>query len=106
MDATDKVVQLTVTDSSGDWVAPDLLQDAALAALRKQMDVRVSLEAVEHLDASALQILMALGASLERDAHKLELIEPPPALERWFQLAGATALLHPGCDAPTSAEVS
>ena len=106
MDAVDKAVQLTVTESSGDWIPPDLLQEAAIAAWRKGTDVKVSLESVEHLDASALQILIALAASLQRDSHKLELIDPPAALERWFRLTGATAWLRPTSDASTPAEVS
>jgi len=102
----DKAIKLTVTDSSGDWIPSDLLQDSALAAWRKGKNVKVSLESVEHLDASALQILVALANSLQRDSHKLELVNLPAALERWFCLAGATALLPPSCDGPTHAEVS
>jgi anti-anti-sigma regulatory factor len=106
MDPADTAVQLTVTDSSGDWIPPDSLHESAIEAWRQGMDVKVSLESLEHLDASALQILIALAASLQRDAHRLELANPPAALERWFSLAGATALLRPAPKAPTNAEVS
>lgn len=104
MNTVDKAVRISVTDSSGDWIPPDLLQDSALAAWRMGMDVTVSLESVEYLDATALQILIALATALERDLHKLELVNLSTALVRWFCLAGATSLLPPAIAVLTHAE--
>ena len=47
-------------DRSGDWMPAEELRAAALDALSQEKDVVLNLGNVDHLDASALQILLAL----------------------------------------------
>ncbi len=107
MDAAQtSTARLTASDGSGNWISPDQLWTSALAIAREGGDVNVPLDGLEHLDASALQILLALAAELRRTGHNLELAGPQAALERWFEIAGAAALLRPASATPTNAEVA
>ena len=107
MDAgQESTTQLTATGSSGDWLPSDELQSSAVAALSGNLDVHVFLESVDHLDASALQLLLALAAELRKGGRRLELVRPSGALERWFHYAGASALLQKTGEARASAKVA
>jgi len=86
---------LNAVDGSGDWTAPEQFRDLALGSLEKDYDLRVLVGSVEHLDASALQILLALSSELNARGRTLTLMEPVPALRSWFAYAGAAELLPP-----------
>lgn len=53
-------------------------------------EVTVNLGKVDHLDASALQILLALDAEQQRQGRHLKLANASPHLRQWFEYAGAT----------------
>lgn len=64
------------------------LREAALAALSRGKDVILNLDRVDHLDASALQILLALHAALKMRGQNLLLLKASPRLRKWFEFAG------------------
>jgi hypothetical protein len=73
----------------GDWMPSDEFCAAAATAANSNADVLVNLEGLEYLDASALQIILALSAEQKKRARKLSLIHASPALLRWFEYTGA-----------------
>jgi len=76
-------------DHSGEWMSADDLQAAAMAASGQNRDVIVDLGSLHHLDASALQILLALDREQKQRGHKLELVHASPQMREWFAYAGA-----------------
>ena len=76
-------------ERSGDWMPADELRAAALAALEAGNDVSLHLGGIDHLDASALQILLALDAEQKVQGRHLELANAAPHLRQWFEYAGA-----------------
>lgn len=74
----------------GDWLPRDEFLKAAVDAAAAAADVVVSLEGIDYLDASALQILLALHAEQKRKSRHLLLTNASPALRRWFEYAGAS----------------
>ncbi len=76
-------------DRSGDWMPVQELRDAALGAIEVGSDVTLNLGGIDHLDASSLQILLALEAEQKRRGRQLELANPSPHLLQWFEYAGA-----------------
>jgi len=82
-------------DRSGDWMPADELRAAALSALDAGSDVTLHLGQVDHLDASALQILLALVAEQKRRGRQLELADASPHLRQWFEYAGAAEEFFP-----------
>ena len=75
-------------ERSGDWMPAEELRTAALAASGESKDVIVNLGKVDHLDASALQILLALDAKQKRQGHHLQLANASAHLRQWFEYAG------------------
>ncbi|MGA9069681.1 MAG: STAS domain-containing protein [Terracidiphilus sp.] len=82
-------------DRSGDWMASDELRAAALSAVEAGSDVTLQLGGIDHLDASALQILLALNAEQKRRGRQLELAGASPQLRQWFAYAGAAEEFFP-----------
>jgi len=76
-------------ERSGDWMPVEELQKAALEALQQGGDITLDLTNVDHLDASALQILLALDAEQKQRGHRLQLIRLSAQLRIWFGYAGA-----------------
>ncbi len=76
-------------ERSGDWMPADELRGAALSALVAGNDVTVNVGSVDHLDASALQILLALDAEQKKRGRNLEVANASPHLRQWFEYAGA-----------------
>jgi len=66
----------------------DELRETALAASIQGKDVTLDLGRVEHLDASALQILLALDKELKNRGQKLRLAKASEQLRKWFGFAG------------------
>ena len=77
-------------ERSGDWMPAEELRDAALQALAAGHDVTLNLDRIDHLDASASQILLALGTEQQKRGRSLELINASPHLRQWFEFAGAS----------------
>ncbi|MGD0731331.1 MAG: STAS domain-containing protein [Terracidiphilus sp.] len=76
-------------ERSGDWMPAEELRNAALGALEAGSDVTVNLAGVDHLDASALQILLVLDAEQKRWGRSFNLANSSPQLRYWFEYAGA-----------------
>ncbi|HEY3383263.1 MAG TPA: STAS domain-containing protein [Vicinamibacterales bacterium] len=71
------------------------LHVTALDLARSGTDVTVCCEAVEHADAAILQILIALGAALNRDHHRLALVNASDGFNECLRLAGLYDRLVP-----------
>ena len=65
------------------------LREEALAALEADNNVIVHLDRLDHLDASSLQILLALDMEQKKRGKTLQLANPSAQLRKWFELAGA-----------------
>jgi anti-anti-sigma factor len=76
-------------ERSGDWMPAEELREAASAALPGSNDLTLNLERIDHLDASALQILLALELEQKNRGQQLHLVNASPELRRWFELSGA-----------------
>jgi anti-anti-sigma regulatory factor len=76
-------------ERGGDWMPAEELCAAALAAVEAGNDLTINLDRIEHLDASALQILLALDAEQKKRGRGLELADASPHLRQWFDYAGA-----------------
>lgn len=74
---------------SGDWMPADELREAALSAMSQENDVILDLDHIDHLDASALQILVALDSDLKKCDRNLRLEKASAQLLKWFEFAGA-----------------
>jgi anti-anti-sigma factor len=87
-------------ERSGDWMPVEELRAAALAALEAGNDVSLHLDGIDHLDASALQILLALVAEQKQRGRQLELANTSSHLRQWFDYAGAAEVFfHDGVEA-------
>ena len=75
-------------ERSGDWMPAEELRTTALSASGESKDVTVNLGKVDHLDASALQILLALDAEQKRQGRHLQLANASAHLRQWFEYAG------------------
>jgi ABC-type transporter Mla MlaB component len=73
---------------SGGWMPAEDLRKAALDALVAGMDLTLDLDGIDHLDASALQILLALDAEQKKRERNLQLTNASPGLRKWFEFAG------------------
>jgi anti-anti-sigma regulatory factor len=90
---TETVILVT---REGEWLPPEELRVLALSAVDTDGNLTVNLEGVEHLDASALQMLLALAAERKKRGKGLRLANASLALSRWFEYAGGghTSLLN------------
>jgi len=68
------------------------LWEAAQAAVSQGKDVTLNLDKIDHLDASALQILLALDAEQKKKGLHLQLAKASSNLRDWFDYSGAAAL--------------
>jgi anti-anti-sigma factor len=76
-------------ERSGDWLPAEELRDKVLAALDEGADAALDLGKVDHLDAQALQILLALDLEQKKQQQQLHLENISPELRQWFDYAGA-----------------
>ena len=67
-------------------------RESALRMIREG-DVMLDLEGVDHLDASALQILLAIGVEQKNRGRTLRLLNTSPGLMQWFEWTGAASHL-------------
>ena len=82
-------------ERSGDWMPVEDLRNAGLKALEAGNDVTFNLDKVEHLDASALQILLALDAEQTKRGKHLELANVSPHMRLWFGYSGIAEHFFP-----------
>lgn len=75
-------------ERSGGWMPSEDLREAALAALSTSGDVALNLQGIDYLDASALQILLALDTEQKKLGQNLHLANASPHLRQWFDFAG------------------
>jgi anti-anti-sigma regulatory factor len=61
---------------------------AALSLCERGGHVGVDCSAAEHLDTSAVQLLLALGAEVERRGYTCEVVGASPAVRETLRLAG------------------
>jgi anti-anti-sigma factor len=80
---------------SGEWLPGDELRQKALEAAHTRTDVTLDLADVDHLDASALQILLALDRDRREKGLTLHLTNASPLLRQWFEYAGLPPHLQP-----------
>ena len=91
---------LIEAERSGDWMPAEELRTAALGAVETGNEVTLNLGGIDYLDASALQILLALGAEQKKRGRRLEVAGASPHLRQWFEYAGAVEVLfHDGAEA-------
>jgi anti-anti-sigma factor len=83
--ATETVINVT---RDGDWLPPEEFHAVALSAAQADGNLTVNLQGVDHLDASALQILLALAAERKKRGRGLRLANASTPLSRWFEYAG------------------
>jgi anti-anti-sigma factor len=76
-------------ECSGDWMPAEQLRDTAMATLAESREVIINLGKVDHLDASALQILLALDVEQKKQGRHLRLVNASAHLRQWFDYAGA-----------------
>ncbi|HUD74655.1 MAG TPA: STAS domain-containing protein [Terracidiphilus sp.] len=74
---------------SGDWMPVEELREEALKVLGEGKDVTLNLNSLDHLDASALQILLALDMEQKKQGRQLHLTNVSAHLRPWFDYSGA-----------------
>jgi anti-anti-sigma regulatory factor len=89
---TDTVIHVT---RDGDWLPPHPFHALALSAAATDGNLTVSLQGVDHLDASALQILLALAAERKKRGKGFHLADISVTLSRWFEYAGGRENFSP-----------
>lgn len=95
VEATDAELRLALRGTVGVALAP-ALRARALELAEDQRDVTVACDAVEHLDATALQLLIALRRAVEARGGRFTLAGVPDAVRHYLTLAGLSGLApHP-----------
>jgi anti-anti-sigma regulatory factor len=83
-------------ERSGDWLPADELRDKSLQLLGERTDVTLNLDKVDHLNASVLQVLLALDMEHKKQGRQLHLENASPSLRQWFAYAGAAGQFDMG----------
>jgi len=89
---TETVILVT---RDGEWLPPRDFHALALSAADVDGNLTVNLEGVDYLDASALQILLALAVQRKQRGRGLGLENASTALSRWFEYAGGREHISP-----------
>jgi anti-anti-sigma regulatory factor len=76
-------------ERSGEWMPAEELRDRAMTALAANTGMTLNVDRIDHLDASAMQILLAIEAEEMNLGHHLHLVNASPKLRQWFELSGA-----------------
>ncbi len=88
---------------SGEWMEASALRLEAIELLAGNpgapaSDLVLDLDGLDYLDASALQVLLAIGAEQRRRGGTLQLEHVSPRLQQWFDYAGAAEPLGLAAD--------
>ncbi|MFP5227346.1 MAG: STAS domain-containing protein [Acidobacteriota bacterium] len=82
---------------AGEWMEASAIRAWALEQFQSSGErtraLVLDLEGIDHLDASALQVLLAIGVEQRRRGGHLHLEQVSAGLRSWFGFAGATELL-------------
>jgi anti-anti-sigma factor len=85
---------------SGQWMEAESMRRWAIEQLQQPPEATrelvIDLTGIGHLDASALQVLLAMGAEQRKREGVLRLAHASEGLRRWFGYAGAEGLLDQG----------
>ena len=81
-----------------------LLRDTATSLAAADGDVIVDCEGVAHLNAAAMQILVALARVVRPQSRAFTLLQVSPALDRVIELAGLTSVFWDEANCPLSGE--
>jgi anti-anti-sigma factor len=76
-------------ERSGDWMPAEELKESAMIALAVSNNMTVNLNRIDYLDASAMQILLAIETEQQNSGQHLHLVNASPRLLEWFELSGA-----------------
>lgn len=79
---------------SGQWMEAAAIRRWGLESRPDISMIVLDLEGLEHLDASALQVLLAIGHEQRRHGRDLRLKNVSEGLRRWFDYAGADGLFR------------
>lgn len=72
----------------GEWVPGEEFQAEAVKLLDAGANIRADLEGIDYLDASSLQILLAIHAGQKAKNRGFSMTGLSPALHQWFRYAG------------------
>jgi anti-anti-sigma regulatory factor len=73
----------------GEWLPGEELRAKALEVCANNTDVLLNVAEIDHLDASALQILLAVDQDRREKGRHVFLENASPQLRQWFRYAGA-----------------
>ena len=76
-------------ERAGRWMPAEELREAALAATKQGQDLTLNLNGIDHLEASALQVLLAADAEQRQQGRHLVLSNASPGLRQWLEYSGA-----------------
>lgn len=81
----------TVIDAerAGRWMPAEELREAALAATKRGQDLTLNLNGIDHLEASTLQVLLAVDAEQQQQGRHQLLSNASASLHQWFEYSGA-----------------
>ena len=89
---TETVINVT---RDGEWLPADEFRAIALSAAAADAHLTVNVQGVDHLDTSALQILLALAAERKKRGKGLGLANASIPLSHWFEYAGGRENISP-----------
>jgi anti-anti-sigma factor len=69
----------------------DDMMKTALSALEQKKELTLNLKNLDHLDASALQVLLALDTEEKSRGRHLDLVNASHSLRQWFEYSGTAA---------------
>ena len=78
-------------ERSGDWMPVEDMMKTALSAIEQKKQLTLNLNNIDHLDASALQVLLALDTEEKNRGGHLDLINASHSLRQWFEYSGTAA---------------
>jgi ABC-type transporter Mla MlaB component len=78
-------------EQSGDWMPVDDMMKSALSVLEQGKELAFNLNNIDHLDASALQVLLVLEAEQKNKGRHLNLMNASQNLRQWFEYSGTAA---------------
>jgi anti-anti-sigma regulatory factor len=91
-----QVHTMTEVDHAGEWISAEELKEAALNVLSEDKDITLNLGKVDHLNASVLQVLLALDMEHKKHGRQVHLENASPSLRQWFEYAGAAGQFNLG----------
>ena len=87
---------IAVAGESG-WIPAEDLKSRAMDALTSSGSVTLDFAQVEYLEASGLQVALAIVAACSGAGKALSLIHVSPNLKAWFEQCGAASHLLTDC---------